>query len=97
YGEIEFSSFFKILRKFRPTNGGKFYDLGSGTGKAVLAARLVCDFDCCIGIELLESLHSQAVEVNGNYSQHYSDKFGGTSFYLDSIVDADWSDGDFVF
>ena len=30
---------------------GNFYDLGSGSGKGVLAASLIYPFDKCIGIE----------------------------------------------
>lgn len=37
--------------------GGAFYDLGSGTGKAVLAAALLHDFDECKGIEIADSLY----------------------------------------
>ena len=40
YGEVEFKSFYSILRKINPKPGLIFYDLGSGTGKAVYAARL---------------------------------------------------------
>jgi len=36
--------------------GGSFYDLGSGTGRAVIAAALLHDFDWCYGIELMDSL-----------------------------------------
>jgi hypothetical protein len=46
-----------------PAPGGIFYDLGSGTGKAVFAARFVCDFARCIGIEILDGLHKQAASI----------------------------------
>ena len=35
---------------------GLFYDLGSGTGKAVLAMSLMHKFKRCLGIEYLENL-----------------------------------------
>ena len=38
-------------RKFKEENGGVFYDLGSGTGKAVIAMALFCPFKKLIGIE----------------------------------------------
>lgn len=63
YGEVEFHSFYRILRKVNPAPGGIFYDLGSGTGKAVFAARFVCDFARCIGIEILDGLHKQAASI----------------------------------
>jgi hypothetical protein len=52
-----------VLRKINPASGCVFYDLGSGTGKALFAARLTQDFSRCIGVELLESLHGAAVNV----------------------------------
>jgi len=33
YGEVEFRSFAKVLRKINVPKGSVFYDLGSGTGK----------------------------------------------------------------
>ncbi len=33
YGEVEFDSFYRVLRKINPPPGLVFYDLGSGTGK----------------------------------------------------------------
>jgi hypothetical protein len=63
YGEIDFHSFYRILRKINPKAGGNFYDLGSGTGKAVIAARFIRDFNRCIGIEILSGLHSHARKI----------------------------------
>lgn len=60
YGEVEFNSFYRVLRKINPEPGLIFYDLGSGTGKAVFVARFTQDFSKCIGIEILEGLHNQA-------------------------------------
>lgn len=66
-GEVDFHSFYAILRKINPIPGSTFYDLGSGTGKAVFVARITQDFARCIGIEILESLHDQAVEIVERY------------------------------
>jgi hypothetical protein len=33
YGEVEYASFYRVLRKINPAPGLAFYDLGSGTGK----------------------------------------------------------------
>lgn len=69
YGEITFRSyaiaFEKIKNKYGGLQnpGGVFYDLGSGTGKPVLSAALLHDFDQVKGIELLESLHNIALEL----------------------------------
>lgn len=40
YGEVEFRSFSRVLRKINPAPGGVFYDLGSGTSKAVFVVRV---------------------------------------------------------
>ena len=97
YGEIEFGSFLKLLKKIKPSRGGIFYDLGSGTGKAVLTARLLCDYDLCVGLELLESLHQQAEIVNTKYEERYKCIFGKTALHQVSILEYDWSNGDVIF
>ena len=48
--------------------GGKFYDLGSGTGKPVVAAAILHNFDKCFGIEILEGLYSMSLDVAAAYA-----------------------------
>lgn len=48
--------------------GGYFYDLGCGTGKPLVAAAVLHDFDVCCGIECLEGLFTAAVELVGMYN-----------------------------
>jgi Histone methylation protein DOT1 len=43
--------------------GGKFVDLGSGTGKPVFAAAVLHNFELCVGIELLESLYKVSLDL----------------------------------
>lgn len=62
YGEIVFDSFTSILAKAEINTGEIFYDLGSGTGKAVIAAALLYDFSKCIGIEILPALYQSSLE-----------------------------------
>jgi hypothetical protein len=40
YGEISIPSFITLIRALTVVGGGDFVDIGSGTGKAVLAAAL---------------------------------------------------------
>jgi hypothetical protein len=48
--------------------GGIFYDLGSGTGKPVIAAAIVHNFDVCYGIEILEGLYSVSLDALSAYN-----------------------------
>jgi SAM-dependent methyltransferase len=102
YGEVEYQSFYRVLRQINAQPGLTFYDLGSGTGKAVFAARLTQDFGKCIGIEILEGLHSQARNVVDKYNTKYRQVLCSTqnqhaSVYVGSFLEYDWSDGDVVF
>jgi hypothetical protein len=79
--------------------GGCFYDLGSGTGKVVLAAALLHDFKYCRGVELLRGLHEVAVGYQDEWQKVRSSPV--VEYTLGSILDReviDWaSDGDIVF
>lgn len=57
YGEIEFTPFIALLSLCHPDSSTIFYDLGSGTGKAVLACAMVFDVKKSCGIELFSELH----------------------------------------
>ena len=39
-----------------------------GTGKALVAASIIHNFDYCYGIELLEGLHSVSLELINSYN-----------------------------
>lgn len=102
YGEVDFESFVEILRKVGPSTGKKFYDLGSGTGRAVMAARITQDYSTCVGIESLSSLYNASLEVNSSFEQLIRQFLGtgqeqATEFLKGSITEIDWSDGDVVF
>ncbi len=102
YGEVEFASFYRVLRKINAEPGKTFYDLGSGTGKALFVARLTQDFAKCIGIEILHSLHVQAEKIVARFNAAYKDNLtlGQNQYaqvYEGSFLDFDWSDGDVVF
>lgn len=60
YGEIEFESFIALLSLCHPNSKTVFYDLGSGTGKAVLACAMVYKVQQAYGIELFPLLHQSA-------------------------------------
>jgi precorrin-6B methylase 2 len=60
YGEIEFLSFCAILQRVNPKQSDVFYDLGCGSGKAVLTAALCFKFSKAVGVELLPELYHLA-------------------------------------
>ena len=53
------------LADFKKTD--VFYDLGSGTGKAVILASLFGDFSKLVGIEEIEDLHRASVDIFRRY------------------------------
>ena len=65
----------KIVKKYGkssvhgslPNSGAKFFDLGSGIGKTLIAARLVFSFASCHGVEILEGLHQAATWVHEGF------------------------------
>jgi Histone methylation protein DOT1 len=67
YGEISFEAFVIILslikRKWGLPKDGTFTDLGSGTGKPVVAAALQHNFQLCQGVEILEGLYTTSVQI----------------------------------
>jgi Histone methylation protein DOT1. len=59
--------FTKARQKYNLNEGGTFYDLGSGIGKAVISAGLLHNFDVCAGIELIPSLYSLSLQLQQKY------------------------------
>ena len=71
YGEIIFPTLSQIFTRLNELliirDGGVFYDLGSGIGKAVVSASLLHNFSACVGIELIPSLHELALRLKHKY------------------------------
>lgn len=112
YGEIEFQSFAEILLTIQARygglpEGGIFYDLGSGTGKALIAAALLSNFSECRGIEILPSLHSLGLKLTEAYSEKFikfvlsnSDLWTITPRLINikgNILEEDFSEADLIF
>jgi predicted RNA methylase len=76
YGEIPITILNDIFSETE-CKDGVFYDLGSGTGKLVLAAHMLGNFSKCVGIELLGDLHKVAVEKQIEYEKSIEDKEKG--------------------
>lgn len=69
YGDVEFEALRIGLAAATPPVGGVFVDLGSGSGRAVIAAALLFDLSRCVGIEILEGLHKQSIEAAQRYQK----------------------------
>ena len=64
YGEIAWNSFAEIMAEVNARGHFKtFYDLGSGTGKPVIAAALLGNFQTVLGIELVDELYHAAKQA----------------------------------
>ena len=91
YGEIRFSIFAKAIHKIKTLynglnkDGGVFYDLGSGSGKMVLAAALLYPFSKSIGIEYLSDLHDLSQILVQRY--YKSKKRNNTTSVLTKLGD----------
>jgi SAM-dependent methyltransferase len=75
-----------------------FYDVGSGSGKVVIAAALLYPFKVCRGIEILSSLHNIGLIAQKHYRKFFA--VPAVELFLGSILDrtcCDWTDGDVVF
>jgi hypothetical protein len=69
YGEIKFEPFAAAVLKIKrlygglQRRGGRFVDVGAGTGKPVFAAAVLHEWDSVMGIEILEGLHAASLDI----------------------------------
>jgi len=104
YGEVEFDAFYEVLQHAGAgmPSGMRFYDLGSGTGRAIFVAVLTLDLKFAGGIEILKQIHDASLEVLERYNQSILPgltdpaliKFFHGSFLDDTY---DWTNGDLIF
>lgn len=103
YGEILFDSFVKILQYANPPKGGTFCDCGSGTGKAVMIAHLLFDFEKCVGIELVDPLYNASAKVLKRYERDYRPQLAAdvgdrkVIMHHASFLTCDFSNVDLIF
>jgi SAM-dependent methyltransferase len=108
YGEIVFLSFMDILARLNIKPQEIFYDLGSGSGKAMLVAALNYDFAKARGIELLPGLITLANKKlaecrnliqwhDKNLADVYQRRIDKIEFVQANIFDVDISDATLVF
>lgn len=99
YGEIEFISFVALISLTHPNQNTKFYDLGSGTGRAVLACAMVFDMESCCGVELFEGLYEEAIKQKKHLSRlpGYEKKADLISFIHEDFLNVDLSNATLIF
>ena len=87
YGEVDMDAFIGFLKSLPLIRKDVFVDMGSGSGKAVLAAAFSEIFTQCIGIEILKPLHLLALEAQEKASDLDDEKATRASFLLGDIFD----------
>ena len=99
YGEIDFMSFIALISMTHPTPETRFYDLGSGTGKGILACALVFDMQTYCGIELFDSLHYAALIQKDRLRQFpaYIKKINAIHLIHDNFLNVDLSQASLIF
>jgi len=107
YGEIEILYFLPLLKLASKSEGGVFWDLGSGTGKAMIAAALgYNNFSKICGVELLEGLFKTSQKMIESYKEiAISKKFEISKEKLDNLfylvqadmTKIDWSNADLIY
>jgi SAM-dependent methyltransferase len=99
YGEIQFKPFIALLSLCNPDSRTVFYDLGSGTGKAVLAAAMVFPIKKSCGIELFPSLYQAAERQKHNLKilPEFAEKASTIVFRNENFLDADLHDATLLF
>lgn len=103
YGEIDFDGFLNILCDIPKIDQRKvFYDLGSGVGKAVMAAALLGNFRKAVGIEILSPLHFQTATISralkeDKYFQNNKNNLPEISFLQKDFLKHDYQEADLVF
>ena len=102
YGEITYEGFSKMLKFCKPKDHEIFYDLGSGTGKAVILASLLANFSVLIGIEIINELHKASHEILNHYNRitekiYFRHPKQFIDFINNDFANVDFSDADIIF
>lgn len=98
YGEIDLTSFLNLLAKVHPQPHQVFYDMGSGCGKALMAAKLRYPTLQVKGIETLAPLHHMAQQKWQAYCQQHPLSAQGSliTFICDNWLQQNIQDADII-
>lgn len=103
YGEVTVYGLHAMLDLLHPASSDVFYDLGSGTGKAVFSAALQYDWQKCVGIEYLPGLYNASQTLLEKFyemdevKQFYPDKKFSIEFIQDNFLNVDLNEADIIF
>jgi len=99
YGEIKFIPFIALLSLIQMDENTVFYDLGSGTGKAVIACAMVFKLRRYCGVELFFSLHQAACQQLKQLKQlpQYQANSDQIHFYHDDFLKINLDDANIIF
>ena len=101
YGEIVPITLIRLLKLAQPKKDEVFFDIGSGSGKAVLTAALAFDFQKAIGLEILEPLHQLATNRSNElkrYCQIHNISLSCERvFHFCDYMNENWDSGDIYF
>ncbi len=99
YGEVEFLSFLALLSLIKPNEKTVFYDLGCGTGKAVIACAMTYRIHKCAGVEILPELYECACKQVSRLAQtkNYATKAAKITILLDDFLKANLDDATLIF
>jgi hypothetical protein len=79
YGEADFDSMVKIFDIVNPQPHEVFYDFGSGVGKQVLAAAMLCNCSAVYGVEYLDDLYATSCDVLEVFRKEHIPRFSSES------------------
>jgi SAM-dependent methyltransferase len=99
YGEIEIITLLPFLEIMHPQNNDVFYDLGSGSGKALIATKLAYPTLTVKGIEVMAELHYLATDRWHALQQKYPARLASANidFICANFLDQDFYDADIIF
>jgi len=90
YGEIKKNGIFELNNHIK-SNGGVFYDIGSGNGKLLLQMAVISNFDRYVGIEIEKIRYLYSVDIKKQIG------IENASFINADVLNTDISDASFVF
>lgn len=98
YGEVEFEHLIALLDLCQPTPGSVFWDLGSGSGKCLVAAALLYPhFSSVNGVEYLPKLYELSTTVVSQLQSTCPTPLPAIHIVHGDMLETDWSDADLIF